>query len=440
MQVSVKNAETRPLPSGWKEHFDSQRNLWYYVDLNAEPPRISLAHPSELSDKHPASAPLHKSHKDHLSPNQRPVGPRNNAASSSSGSTRPSQRPRRATVAQQLYASSLTVSPKEPLRATTIAENAPDSRRPSATSTPAPEEAYSPPLAGPGSSPSTGSSARVSPTSPPAVDVHNPRNFLDCTRLAGTRRVTVSGTQPTLAPRGVSKSRLPPPMAPLDQEMEGLGVDAFYPAAVKTSPSPMPLPLRSVSDPSGSSHASPALSPDSQQGTGTRRPDAAGLHAASGPSTGAPALTPRLLMPGDASLTWNPKEDTLSAPRLPSLPPEGTPKEPGAPGARPLPPPAKPVLKMDITPPPPPILQPKPMRPLAGVSLNLQVQVAGVTSEPSPEQLADPSHLASKKKKNPLFKTLNLGISKNAKGKTPIRTIYDRQMLSSSPVTDDILL
>ena len=79
------------------------------------------------------------------------------------------------------------------------------------------------------------------------------------------------------------------------------------------------------------------------------------------------------------------------------------------------------------------------MRPLAGVSLNLQVQVAGVTSESSPEQLADPA-LASKKKKNPLFKTLNLGISKNAKGKTPIRTIYDRQMLSSSPITDDILL
>lgn len=230
-------------------------------------------------------------------------------------------------------------------------------------------------------------------------------------------------------------------MAPLDQELEGLGVDAFYPAAVKTSPSPMPLPLRSVSDPSGSSHATPALSPDSQQLTSTRRPDAAGLHAASGTLIGAPALTPRLLMPADASLTWNTREDTLSAPRLPSLPPEGALREPGAPGGRPLPPPAKPVLKMDIAPPPPPILQPKPIRPLAGVSLNLQVQVAGVTSESSPEQLADPTYLASKKKKkNPLFKTLNLGISKNAKGKTPIRTIYDRQMLSSSPVTDDILL
>ncbi len=84
-------------------------------------------------------------------------------------------------------------------------------------------------------------------------------------------------------------------------------------------------------------------------------------------------------------------EDTLSAPRLTALPPEGAPKEPGAHATRPLPPTAKPVLKMDISPPPPPILQPKPMRPLAGVSLNLQVQVAGVASESSPEQLADPS-------------------------------------------------
>ncbi|KAF8060942.1 hypothetical protein FPV67DRAFT_1673774 [Lyophyllum atratum] len=39
------NPDSRPLPSGWNQHYDPSRNTWYYVCTNFKPPRVSTNHP-----------------------------------------------------------------------------------------------------------------------------------------------------------------------------------------------------------------------------------------------------------------------------------------------------------------------------------------------------------------------------------------------------------
>jgi hypothetical protein len=112
--LQCTNPDSRPLPAGWAEHFDSQCVLnprfWvarvttgerssfastnmhdgYYVDLNSEPPsRVAFVHPCDGITQ-PLSVPSLG-----MGP-QRPIEPREGT-----------NRSRRATVAQQLYASSM---------------------------------------------------------------------------------------------------------------------------------------------------------------------------------------------------------------------------------------------------------------------------------------------------------------------------------------------
>ncbi|KAF8659521.1 hypothetical protein AX16_001820 [Volvariella volvacea WC 439] len=39
----------RPLPPGWHQHWDSQRQIWYYVNTNVVPPQVSYVHPSGIA-------------------------------------------------------------------------------------------------------------------------------------------------------------------------------------------------------------------------------------------------------------------------------------------------------------------------------------------------------------------------------------------------------
>ncbi|KIM47983.1 hypothetical protein M413DRAFT_22554 [Hebeloma cylindrosporum] len=100
MQASATNPDSRPLPDGWTEHFDSQRTIWYYVDLNSEPPRVTFVHPCD-GTLQPLSAPIPEMGRlSQIRSSQR--------LRESRGITSPQSR--RATVAQLLYASSISSS------------------------------------------------------------------------------------------------------------------------------------------------------------------------------------------------------------------------------------------------------------------------------------------------------------------------------------------
>ncbi|KIK61930.1 hypothetical protein GYMLUDRAFT_42357 [Collybiopsis luxurians FD-317 M1] len=43
--VAPVNPDQRGLPPGWKEHYDSRKNTWWYIQTNVNPPRISYSHP-----------------------------------------------------------------------------------------------------------------------------------------------------------------------------------------------------------------------------------------------------------------------------------------------------------------------------------------------------------------------------------------------------------
>lgn len=499
MQPLTRNPIQRQLPDGWIEHFDSQYvvisvdcffainnylgeiygqwnsipqilyefNIFhrYYVDLNSDPPRVTLVHPSELNGKHPSSAPARVKDHGHQpprgSPVQRPIGPRQSASTSSNSIPHPSRRPRRATVAQQLYASSLTVGPKDSLLATTISETS--SRTPShcgsGSATPVSDNIVSSPSSPTGypSSSSASSSTRVSPTSlaapSPSMDVHNPRNFLDYTRLVGTRRVTYSGPQPFIGPRSSGKTLASGSAG--SHNKVAFEADAFYPGPVKTSlSSSVLLKSTSLDPPDNHLHLTALSAPNSHQMKAAVNSDelpsssdsstvcphsliTAPINVAQSMATSIEPLTPTTdeTLKGKRSR----REDSYSSRKPSSILNESDPSTSST-SIRPLPPTTKPPSRNNSSLASEAILQPKPMRPLAGVSLNLQVQVSGVKSESSPDHLGAHQDFVSKKKKGPLLQNLSLSLSKNAKGKTPIRTIYDRQLLSSSPVLDDFAL
>ncbi|KIJ94811.1 hypothetical protein K443DRAFT_683493 [Laccaria amethystina LaAM-08-1] len=53
----MQNPDRRPLPNGWTEHYDSSRNNWYYVQINATPPRASYQHPADLEPDRSQTGP-----------------------------------------------------------------------------------------------------------------------------------------------------------------------------------------------------------------------------------------------------------------------------------------------------------------------------------------------------------------------------------------------
>ncbi|KAF8973845.1 hypothetical protein BDZ97DRAFT_1912300 [Flammula alnicola] len=374
-----------------------------------------------------------------IPPNQRPAGPRENASAPSSNVVRPSS-----DLDALLSRNSCTQAPNDV--ASSFGLNHPHCLRRCR-----PEFTI---LSGLPIPPSSGSSASVSPTSPSSsltnLDVHNPRNFFDCTRLSGTRRGTYSGPQPSPVPRGVTSTLT---HTAINQDEAVLGAQAFYHPSVQTSPSPIPpnssslelsdgqLRPTALSTPApqkmkavvmtsnelaSSSSSTAALFPPSLLTAATVMSQFSTRSTASKPYT---ATTEDGLMVMPTHKANNLSRRTSPLPLDMSNLRDTT-------SIRPLPSTTSHQASRNISPlTNQAILQPKPIRPIGGVSLNLQVQVAGVKSR-SPEQSESRQDLPAKKKKNPLLKNLGLGISKNAKGKAPIRTVYDQEKMDSSP--DDL--
>ncbi|KAF4623216.1 hypothetical protein D9613_002004 [Agrocybe pediades] len=338
MSQSLRNPDSRPLPEGWAEHFDSARHIWYYVDLNVEPPRVTFAHPCDLDGQYPSSAPARV--KEHPSINrniQKPTGPRKNSSVSVNAIIRETQRARRATVAQQMYASSMTSS-----SSSTASTSGSISRRSSIRASESPVE-------GAGCAPKGAavSSKNVSPTSPTGMhlDTHDPRNFFDCTRLApGSRRMTVNGSHSST-----------PSFQNQHRSSSNGAVYSLYPSSVNPSPSPLQPPKDL---PDGQRSAQPTPS----------------------------ARTPIITFSGN----FSPPAMMISS--------SPTPDRSTANSTSPT--------NLDI-------LQPKPIRPMKGISLNLQVQVAaGIADTPS---YTDNAKSAGR---NPLLKNFRFSTGKmSSKGK-----------------------
>ncbi|KAJ3493541.1 hypothetical protein NLJ89_g10995 [Agrocybe chaxingu] len=45
---TARNPDTRPLPEGWIQHYESSKQLWYYVQTTVMPPKVSFTHPLDL--------------------------------------------------------------------------------------------------------------------------------------------------------------------------------------------------------------------------------------------------------------------------------------------------------------------------------------------------------------------------------------------------------
>ncbi|KAF5312167.1 hypothetical protein D9619_003108 [Psilocybe cf. subviscida] len=472
------------LPNGWVEHFDSQRKIWYYVDLDSDPPRVAFVHPSE-SQTTPSSAPGRFAEPGtRTPPMQRPAGPRESASPASS--LRPThRRPRRATVAQQLYASSLpanhsretllSVGPitTEPSSESTSTQGT-DSDTPNseitASSSSSSPSALSPPPPNIRVS-TTGANSKsftaTSPTSPTQahLDVRNPRHMLDCTRLAGTRRVTYSGPQPRI------KRHLAPVPADarlLDATSTAPPVDAqslYHHSTRMATPSPNSL-TKSRTAPA--QPATDAVLPIQSVPTSSRRQNmksaattsneiTGSQHAASGsslppsrlkPTVALSKLSPSLEEKGYTAivsddLSLNPKfsADTPSRPTLQRLNIKDVSSRTvndSVPCPRPLPSISTRTIGENNSShtsqtSPQQIAQPKPIRPMAGVTLNLQVQVATVSQGLGQEGGEDNPAL---KRKLPLLTSFRHGLSSKAKGKMPIRTIQDAESMDISPVAE----
>lgn len=437
-----------------------------------------MVHPSE-SQATPASAPGRFGEPGTRTPPiQRPAGPRE--SSSPSGSLRPPQRrPRRATVAQQLYASSLpanhsretlfngplTTEPEFTSTQSTDSE-APNSEITTSSSSSSPSSVLSPPNIRVST---TGTNAKsftaTSPTSPTQahLDVRNPRHMLDCTRLAGSRRVTYSGPQPRIK-RHVAPV---PADARLDATSTAPPVDAqslYHHSARVTTPSPSALPKRNVAL---AQHDKDAVLPISsvptsrkqnmKSATTTSNEITSLQHAASEasfppsrlkPTVALSKLSPRHEEKGYTAivsddLSLNPKSSAETSSR-PTLQPLNTkdvsnrsPND-SAPCPRPLPSISSRTIgdnnssQINQTS-QQPIAQPKPIRPMAGVTLNLQVQVAAVSQGLGQETGEDNPAL---KRKLPLLTSFRNGLSSKAKGKMPIRTIQDAESMEISPIAE----
>ncbi|KAJ3517626.1 hypothetical protein NLJ89_g391 [Agrocybe chaxingu] len=330
MPAAPRNPDTRPLPEGWAEHFDSQRELWYYIDLNASTPRVTFVHPCDGT--HPASAPV-KSPREHGAYGRlaiRPVGGRDNPMHAATAASRDPQRTRRATVAQQLYASSLTLESRNPPppSLSVDSKSRSSSRRPSVSSThsksPSDETTASSSTslaAVAATACSVGGTLPVGASYPPAhsttsqthlhqglanvssstpsaaslthLDSHDPRNYFDCTRLSrGTRRMTYAGPQPGPSSRSGAILGV---KGESTKDGTSYTAQAFYHPSVVTSPLASPAPK--VSSGSNYTQRRPSLFPPATSSVQQ--------HSTSNSST---------------TLTWNPPRVEAPTPPIPPTP------------------------------------------------------------------------------------------------------------------------
>ncbi|KDR74505.1 hypothetical protein GALMADRAFT_212038 [Galerina marginata CBS 339.88] len=45
--AEVINSDNRPLPDGWMQHYEPSKQIWYYVQTSAIPPKVSFTHPAD---------------------------------------------------------------------------------------------------------------------------------------------------------------------------------------------------------------------------------------------------------------------------------------------------------------------------------------------------------------------------------------------------------
>jgi len=280
---------------------------------------VTFAHPCDLDRETPSSAPARV--KEHNSPNRNVQKPTGPRKNSSTSINAILRETRRARRATVAQHMYASALTASPSRPVSSTAGATNSGRSSSQHPPESNEVTS-------NRKSTPSSKNVSPTSPTSMhlDTHDPRNVFDCTRLApGSRRMTVNGAHPaTITSLNQNQTRA--------SSSHGVA-QLLYPSSVNPSPSP----LQVMKD----------------------RPDTRNGRSAQPTPEVKPVKTPVITFSGN----FSPSTTMISSKSSPSH-------------------------MLDYTPPVPPltnlpILQPKPIRPMQGISLNLQVQVAGVADTPS---------------------------------------------------------
>ncbi|KAF9526262.1 hypothetical protein CPB83DRAFT_858077 [Crepidotus variabilis] len=100
--LAPTNSDARPLPKGWVQHYESSKQLWYYVQITVMPPKVSFTHPADLLSTTTASSSGDTPSKRSRSP--APFEP--TPDKSIPPTIQPSAQTQGMTLAQRLYASS----------------------------------------------------------------------------------------------------------------------------------------------------------------------------------------------------------------------------------------------------------------------------------------------------------------------------------------------
>ncbi|PFH50571.1 hypothetical protein AMATHDRAFT_60852 [Amanita thiersii Skay4041] len=99
------NPDTRPLPPGWHQQYDLDRQSWYYIQINVLPPKVSYTHPAGLGSFPSTNAPISMPATPSAPPSEpQPTIPR--VVSPPMVGSRPSTGSK-LSLAQQMYASAI---------------------------------------------------------------------------------------------------------------------------------------------------------------------------------------------------------------------------------------------------------------------------------------------------------------------------------------------
>ncbi|KAF8167876.1 hypothetical protein B0H34DRAFT_34686 [Crassisporium funariophilum] len=359
MQTVVKNPDPRLLPQGWAEHFDSQRKIWYYIDLDSVPPRASFVHPCDELRRIKGKGRMTISHE--LAPEE----------SSFSGSDT-------TTFAQRLYATSVSASlPQPPSSGSSISSTG------LATHLEHPRSSSSPGLASGDSSSSNPASSTysISPSPLPAEQSNSDRPKLFGPRQPRNSRhrsasspavrsplaaedTDIYGT-PTLYHPVVVASTTPPGRRITSLEVKRADNQASIGSGVKPTGAPDCIPKALPPIPNATDISKPPATPLIMAPPTIRRlakrysaVTEDNIYVAPVPPgvSSSPALTQERPLPLDVALIHtNIDPPSLDAQRFIQRPPTSLEQA---------------------------ILQPKPIKPLKGVSLSLQNQVVESSTPP----------------------------------------------------------
>ncbi|KIM45772.1 hypothetical protein M413DRAFT_292826 [Hebeloma cylindrosporum] len=99
-QRNPENSDRRPLPEGWVQHYESSKQLWYYVQTNVTPAKVSFTHPADMT------GPANRRFSTMPSPGQNPLAPMEMPRPTHTPAQPPRPQSSGKSFAQQLYASS----------------------------------------------------------------------------------------------------------------------------------------------------------------------------------------------------------------------------------------------------------------------------------------------------------------------------------------------